>query len=72
MRNKFFTSTCIAALAMLSTALPSAAAGDTVVNAREATAAFNDPAVALAAGYDLLTDSAGLACCARGGRRLQP
>lgn len=46
--------------------LPSAAAattsGDSVANARDATASFQDPAAALAAGYDLLTDAADLAC----------
>jgi hypothetical protein len=43
--------------------LPSAAAaGDTLGNAREATAIYNEPSAALAAGYELLTDGAGLAC----------
>jgi hypothetical protein len=42
--------------------LPSAAASDTLANARDATAVFNEPSAALAAGYDLLTDGAGLAC----------
>jgi hypothetical protein len=51
-----------AALLFLATVLPSAAGGDTLTNARDATAAFSDPAAALAAGYELLTDSAGLAC----------
>jgi len=53
----------VALLGVLATSLPSlAAGGDTVANARDATAAFNDPAAALANGYDLLTDAAGIAC----------
>src|SRR3954451_13090830 len=46
--------------------LPSAAAagfaGESVANVRDATASFQDPAGALAAGYELLTDAADLAC----------
>ena len=53
----------VALIAVLATTLPTlAASGDTVANARDATAAFNDPAAAIAAGYDLLTDAAGIAC----------
>jgi hypothetical protein len=56
----------VAALAMAAVLLPNAATastpGESVTNARDATAAFNDPAAALAAGYDLLTDAADLAC----------
>jgi hypothetical protein len=44
------------------TVLPSLAAGDTLANARDATAIYNDPTAAVAAGYELLTDSAGIAC----------
>lgn len=51
-----------AVLMLLATALPSAARGDTLTNARDATAAYSDPTAALAAGYELLTDAAGLAC----------
>jgi hypothetical protein len=51
-----------AALTLLSTTLPAAASGDTPANARDATAAYNSPAAALAAGYELLTDAAGTAC----------
>ena len=40
----------------------SAASGDTVANARDATAAFQSPAAALAAGYELLTDASDIAC----------
>src|SRR5579859_5274036 len=53
----------VAALAVLATTLPTLAAnGDTVANARDATAAYNDPAAALASGYELLTDAADIAC----------
>jgi hypothetical protein len=56
----------VAALAMAAVLLPNAATastpGESVTNARDATAAFNDPAAALAAGYDLLTDAADIAC----------
>ena len=53
----------VALIAVLATTLPTlAASGDTVANARDATAAFNDPAAAIATGYDLLTDAAGIAC----------
>jgi hypothetical protein len=51
-----------AALTLLATALPAAASGDTLANARDATAAYNDQASAQAAGYELLTDAAGIAC----------
>ncbi|MBV9355663.1 MAG: hypothetical protein JO023_09065 [Chloroflexi bacterium] len=43
------------------TALPSAASGDTLANARSATAIYTDPTAALAAEYTLLTDAADLA-----------
>jgi len=53
----------VALIAVLATTIPTlAASGDTVANARDATAAFNDPAAAIANGYDLLTDAAGIAC----------
>jgi hypothetical protein len=39
-----------------------ATTGETLTNARDATAAFAQPAAAIAAGYELLTDSAGIAC----------
>jgi hypothetical protein len=51
-----------AALLLVSAALPAGAAGDTPDNARDATAIYNDPTAALAGGYELLTDAAGLAC----------
>ena len=63
MRIRSLAATLVAMLALLATALPSAAAsGDTLANARNATAIFNDPAAAAAAGYELLTDAADLAC----------
>jgi hypothetical protein len=63
MTIKYATSLVAAGLALLATALPSAASGDTIANARSATAIYNnDPTAALAAGYELLTDAAGTAC----------
>ncbi len=62
MNIKFATSFVTAMLILLATALPTAASGDTLANAREATAIYNDPAAAVAGGYDLLTDAADLAC----------
>jgi hypothetical protein len=48
---------------MLAAVLPSAASGgDTLANVRDATTIYNDPAAALAGGYELLTDAADLAC----------
>jgi hypothetical protein len=56
----------IATLAICAVVLPNAAAagttGESAPNVRDATAAFHDPAAALAAGYELLTDAADLAC----------
>ena len=62
MNLKYVFSVLLASLALLTTALPSFAAGDTVANARNATAIYNDPTAALAGGYELLTDAAGTAC----------
>lgn len=62
MHSKHAIPVVVAALALLATVLPSAAASDTVANARGATAIYNDPSAALAGGYDLLTDAEGLAC----------
>ena len=63
----------VAAIAACAAFLPSAAAatisGDSVANVRDATASFQDPAAALAAGYDLLTDAADLACIDEAGLR---
>jgi hypothetical protein len=59
----YVTRVALALLAVLMTALPtSAATGETLANARDATAVYADPAAALAGGYELLTDSAGIAC----------
>ena len=56
----------VAALCICAVVLPNAAAagitGDSAANVRDATAVFNEPAAALAAGYDLLTDAADIAC----------
>jgi hypothetical protein len=62
MMMSYATSLVVATLALLATALPSAAAGDSVANARNATAIYNDPAAALAGGYELLTDASDTAC----------
>jgi hypothetical protein len=56
----------VATLALVAVALPNAASAavsaESVANVRDATASFSDPAVALAGGYDLLTDAADIAC----------
>ena len=58
----------VALLALVISTVPSLAAnGETLANARDATAAFNEPTAALAAGYELLTDAAGLACIDQSG-----
>ena len=58
------TSFVVGTIAVLAVVLPGAASSgsDTVANARDATAIYNDPSAALAGGYELLTDAAGLAC----------
>jgi hypothetical protein len=61
MRSVILT-TFVAISSLFVAVLPTAAAGDTLANARDATAVYSEPAAALAAGYDLLTDGAGLAC----------
>jgi hypothetical protein len=63
MRIKHSIPLVVATLSLLVAALPAAATGgDTLTNARDATAAYNDQASAQAAGYGLLTDAAGIAC----------
>jgi hypothetical protein len=56
----------VAALALGIVLMPYAAAAaptaETVSNVRDSTAGFNDPAAALAGGYELFTDAADLAC----------
>ena len=53
-------------LALSAVLVPYAAAagiaGESVANVRDATAGFSEPAAALAAGYDLLTDASDIAC----------
>jgi hypothetical protein len=61
MATKLATAAAAAVLALQVTTV-SAAGGDTPANARDATAAYNDQASAQAAGYELLTDAAGIAC----------
>ena len=62
MRLKYATAFVGAMLLVVFTALPSAASGDTLANARSATAIFTDATAALAAGYTLLTDVSDIAC----------
>lgn len=62
MFTKHAVAAAAAALVLAATALPVGAAADTPANARQATAIYNDPTAAAAAGYELLTDAAGLAC----------
>jgi hypothetical protein len=64
--SKRLISVAVATLAICAAVLPAVAVagttGESVANVRDATAGFNNPAAALAAGYDLLTDAADLAC----------
>src|SRR5579871_4310558 len=64
---RYAISLLVAGVAIVAAVVPSAAmgnngGGETVANARNATAAFNDPSAAYAAGYDLLTDADDMAC----------
>jgi hypothetical protein len=63
---KKFMPVAAGALAIAAVLAPYAATaattGESVANVRDATSGFNEPAAALAAGYDLLTDAADLAC----------
>jgi hypothetical protein len=52
----------VALTLVVSSSASVAESGDTLDNARDASAAFNAPAAAFAAGYELLTDAAGIAC----------
>jgi hypothetical protein len=56
----------IVAFSLAAVILPNAAIGaptsESLSNVRDATAAFSDPVAALAAGYELSTDAADLAC----------
>jgi hypothetical protein len=49
-------------LALIANAVPESAAADGLANVRDATAIYTEPTAALASGYELLTDAAGLAC----------
>lgn len=61
--TRFFMRLVPAAMLLLTSAAPSlAATGESLVNVRDATAAYAEPAAALAGGYELLTDSSGIAC----------
>src|ERR1700724_1814985 len=64
--NKRLIPGAVAALALVAVLLPTAATagttGESITNVRDAPAAFADPGAAVAAGYDLLTDSADIAC----------
>lgn len=62
MKRRHLAAIAAAALSLVATVLPSLAAGDTLTNARDATAIYNDPTAALAGGYELLTDASGIAC----------
>jgi hypothetical protein len=58
-----------ALLAVLAAVIPTyAASSDTVPNVRDATAVYTDSTAALAGGYELLTDAAGIACIAEPGQ----
>lgn len=59
-----------AAFALIVAALPtlaSASTDDALKNARDASAAYADPAAALASGYELLTDASDIACIDQAG-----
>jgi hypothetical protein len=54
---------CMAVLAVFAAVAPTfAASGDSLTNVKDATAVYTDPTAALAGGYELLTDAAGIAC----------
>jgi hypothetical protein len=59
---RYAASAAVVVLSLVAAAVPAGAASDTESNARQATAVYQDPAAALAGGYELLTDAAGLAC----------
>jgi hypothetical protein len=59
----------IALFAVLAAVIPTyAASSDTVSNVRDATAVYTDSTAALAGGYEVLTDAAGIACIAEPGQ----
>jgi hypothetical protein len=58
-----------AVLAALAAVVPTfAASGDSLTNVRDATAIYTDSTAALAGGYELLTDAAGIACIEQPGQ----
>jgi hypothetical protein len=68
MNIRSFIPVGVALGALLVAALPTlAASGETVDNVRDATAGFQNPTAALAAGYELLTDADDLACIDQSG-----
>jgi hypothetical protein len=62
MHLRYVVSLAVGMLAVLFAVIPSLASGETLANARDATAIYTDPTTAIAGGYTLLTDAAGLAC----------
>jgi hypothetical protein len=69
MRPRRLIPLCVALVAVLGAVVPVfAASSDTLANVRDATAVYADPTAALAGGYELLTDAAGIACIAEPGQ----
>jgi len=62
MHKRYIAAFVVGMLAVMAAVVPSLASGETLANARDATAIYTDPSAALAGGYTLLTDAAGLAC----------
>jgi hypothetical protein len=62
MKARYIVALIMGLGAIITAVVPSLASGDTLANARDATAIYTDPSAALAGGYTLLTDAAGLAC----------
>lgn len=63
MNVRNFMAIVVALVSVLVAAVPTLAAGSEALdNVRDATAAYSDPSAALAAGYELLTDAADIAC----------
>src|SRR5579859_3473049 len=54
--------TSVALTLLLTGSATAADSGNSLANARDATAAYVDPAAAIAGGYELLTDAADMAC----------
>src|SRR5437764_260904 len=62
MQKRYIVALVVGVVSVISAVVPSLASGETLANARDATAIYTDPPAALAGGYSLLTDAAGLAC----------